>query len=101
MSFIPPKVSKWYRYDWQFALDVSRAPFLRRAALVISVMPLIIAAFQHLPEFLRPAVPLSLWLTWIASVLVIVASVVTNACPKFVREYRDFGEYKKRQHSHR
>src|SRR5258706_252517 len=100
-KFTPPAVSRRYRNDWQFAVDISRMPLLRVASLVIALMPIILSAHK-LIDLLGGKIPLSLWLLWPASVCFVLAwALVIIACPKFIREYRDFGQYKARQHSHR
>ena len=102
MAFAPPGVSRWYRYDWQYAVDVSRIPMLRPAALIISLMPLIISISDTLFPSIAGTIPLSLWLMWVASVSFVLAwGLLYIACPQFIREYRDFGQFKARQHSHR
>lgn len=100
----PPKVSRKYRYDWQYAVDASRLPFLREASLIIAVMPLILAATREALQrySISIHVPTSIWLTWMAAVVFIISWAILNArCPLFLREYRDYGEYLKRHHSHR
>jgi hypothetical protein len=39
---IPPQVSRYYKYDWQFAASVGHLTLLRSAALVIAIMPIIL-----------------------------------------------------------
>lgn len=108
----PPRVSRWYRFDWQFAIDMSNLPFLRFASLMIGAMPLIIPLFSglelqteiagHRISLPRIEVPQSAWLLWGASVAFIASwTVLRLACPRLLQEYRDFGEYRKREHSHR
>ncbi len=103
-KFVPPAVSRWYRWDWQFALDVSRLPVLSEAALFISITPIVISVSQTIFPSLRisESIPVPLWLFWGASVAFVFAWVLLYfACPKFIQEYRDFGQYASRQHSHR
>ncbi|MFN7137763.1 MAG: hypothetical protein ACK4UN_00325 [Limisphaerales bacterium] len=101
MKFIPPAVSRWYRYDWQYAVDVSRIRVLPTASLIIALMPMALS-FKSVLDLFGGTIPLSLWLLWPASITFVSAwTLVFAVCPKFVREYRDFGEFKKRQHSHR
>lgn len=96
MSFIPKAVSRLYRKDWQFALDIARLPVLPQAALIISVMPILV---QYVPSVILPK---SIWLTWTAAFLFVIAyGLLRVRCPKFILEYRDFGQYAERQHSHR
>lgn len=100
-DYMPPKVSRWYRYDWQYGVDIVRRPFLRAASLIISLMPIfVLITSDQAKGFL--AVPDSIWLAWGAAVSYVVAwGLLHCACPKFIREYRDYGEYRKREHSHR
>lgn len=95
--YSPPLVQKGYRKDWQFAIDISRAPVLRPATLLIAAAPIMFD--------LSSAVGLEvqgLTLTWLASVAFIIAWVVLRVrCPQFLQEYRDYGAYDSRGHSHR
>lgn len=104
MTFTPKPVSPRFRFDWQFAIDVCSNSLLQEAALLISVTPLILefsrAVFPSLHGF--ESLPIPLWLLWGASVAFVIAYVVLHLFgPKFVLEYRDFGQYALRQHSHR
>src|SRR6266851_6800683 len=104
MTFVPPTVSRWYRYDWQYAVDVSSVSLLQEAALLISLTPIIISISRAIfPSLgLADTIPVPLWLLWAASVAFVFAwGLLYLACPKFIREYRDFGQYALRQHSHR
>src|SRR5712692_5010163 len=104
MTFIPPGVSRWYRYDWQYAVDVSSASLLQEAALLISLTPIIISISKAIFPSLGvvDSIPVPLWLLWGASVAFVFAwALLYLTCPKFIREYRDFGQYALRQHSHR
>lgn len=102
MNFVPPQVSKNFRYDWQFAVASSKLPFLRSASVVISLMPLLPSFSKvYLGENTVP-VPLSFWVTWTAAVAFLLSwSIIQTRCPKLIREYQDFGQYAKQQHSHR
>jgi hypothetical protein len=101
MKFAPPIVSRWYRFDWQYAVDVSRIPVLQMASLIIAAMPLLLSAKAFLAA-IGGSIPLALWLLWPASIAFVLAwTLVNTACPKFIREYRDYGQFKERQHSHR
>ena len=95
-------MSRWYRNDWQYAVDVSRIPLLRPAAFIISLTPTVISVSETLLPSLLGTIPVTLWLLWGASVAFVLAwAVLYLACLKFIREYRDFGQYVHRQHSHR
>ena len=96
MKILPP-VGRLYSLDWQHLLDTWRRPFLRPATIVISVAPML----ANTP-LVRGVLPPTFILTWLASLLVVAMWVtVLVACPRFLREYRDFGVYRSRQHSHR
>ena len=99
---IPPKyygVGKNYRFDWQFAIDRSKLPLLRPASLIIGLMPLL---KEGLETLLGQGIPVSFWVYWIMAVSFLISwSILSIYCPKFVQEYRDFGTYRKRHHSHR
>ena len=104
MTFTPPVVSRWYRYDWQYAVDICSFSLLKEAALLISLTPVIISISASIFPSLRAVdtIPIPLWLFWGASVAFVLAwAVVYFRCPKFIREYRDFGQYSLRKHSHR
>jgi hypothetical protein len=101
MTFVPPVVSRRYRFDWQYAVDVSRIPVLSTATTVIAVMPLLLSTKAFI-SLLGGSIPLALLLLWPASLSFVLAWVLLYLrCPKFIREYRDLGQYKERQHSHR
>jgi hypothetical protein len=104
MTYVPPAVSRWYRWDWQYAADVSKIPFVQEAALLISITPILVflasAAFPKINATATTAFPL--WMLWGAAMAFIFARLLYYfSCPKFIREYRDFGQYAARQHSHR
>lgn len=104
MSWIPPVVSRWYRFDWQYATDISRIPVLSEAALIISITPIVLSLSRSFFPRLAglDTIPIPLWLFWGASVAFVFAvALLYLACPRFIREYRDFGQYAARQHSHR
>lgn len=101
MRFVPPVVSRWYRFDWQYAVDVSKIPVLQMASLIIAVMPFLLSSKAFLAA-IGGSIPLALWLLWPASIAFVFAWAMVNlACPKFIREYRDYGQFKARGHSHR
>ena len=97
MSFVPKPVSKWFFLDWQYATDISRLPLVRTATLIIAFFPLLFALGLK-----AESIPFRFWLFWVAAVLFIAAwTILYIRCPTFVKEYRDFGQYKLRRHSHR
>jgi hypothetical protein len=102
------KIGRWplitYRWDWQFAGDVGKIPFVQEAALLISITPILVflssAAFPQVSATVNTAFPL--WMLWIAAMAFIFGRFLYYFfCPKFIQEYRDFGQYAARQHSHR
>jgi|HubBroStandDraft_4_1064222.scaffolds.fasta_scaffold313425_1 hypothetical protein len=102
--FKPPAVSRWYRFDWQYAVDVASVSLFQQGASLIAVILTILSSssgiFPSLPS--ANGAPIPLWFLWVASVAFLLAWVLLYLrCPKFVREYRDFGQYATRQHSHR
>ena len=93
-QYIPPKVNRTYRYDWQYAIDISKNSSLQFASFILFLMPL---TLQH-----NIPIPTNLWLLWFSAVSYVVSLlIITFIAPKFVKEYRDFGDYLKRNHSHR
>lgn len=99
-----PRVSRWYRYDWQYAADLNKVPLVQEAALLISLTPILV--FLSSATFPKVDAPgnssLPLWMLWAAATAFVFARLLYYfACPKFIWEYRDFGQYAARQHSHR
>jgi hypothetical protein len=93
-NYVPPKVNRWYRYDWQYAVDISKTNSLIFASLVLLIVPLVLRTEYE--------IPLNVWLLWVSSAAFVASLIILNLrCPKFVKEYRDFGQYQQRQHSHR
>jgi len=94
-------VSRYYTYDWQFAATVGHLTLLRSAALVIAIMPIILELSRGAFGVSWP-VPLSLWLTWLSSIFYLFCWLILYIrCPSFIKQYGNFGDYSKRQHSHR
>lgn len=99
--YIPKAVSKYYTYDWQFAAKVIEVSIIIRSSTVIVAMPIILQFYTAITGSLLD-VPLSLWATWLASLFYVVAWVIFKLrCPTFVAQYHDYGQYKKKEHSHR
>jgi hypothetical protein len=102
MKYEPPKVSRHFKYDWQFAVDMSKLPLLRPASLVIGFMPLIAQASQPLFGIQIVSIPLSVWLTWWSSLSFIGSWIILKfKCPSLIQAYRHYGEFKDHEHSHR
>jgi hypothetical protein len=94
-------VTRRYRFDWQYAVDKARLPLISQASATIAAMPVLVNAGFFGNVFRTPTSP-SLWLAWASAMLFLAAyAVVSVRCPRFIQEYRDFGEYTKRDHSHR
>jgi hypothetical protein len=101
-EYTPPKVSKYFKYDWQFAVEMSRVPLLRPASIVIGFMPLITNASETLFGISFVSIPWSLWIMWWASLSFIASWIILKFnCPDFIQQYQDYDQYKKKQHSHR
>lgn len=95
------KVSKYFFFDWQYAMDKSSVQFLRPASLIIGLMPLIGVIFKIVFEK-DLSLPTSFWSYWLAALFFLTSWGILNIyCPRFIREYRDYGSYSKRKHSHR
>ncbi|SIO07309.1 hypothetical protein [Algoriphagus halophilus] len=98
-------VNKDYRKDWQFAMDVMKNPIVKPATSVIFIVPILLSILNKeiLDGIQLPfQLPLTLWLSWISAILYLIALIIYRVyCPKFVQEYRDFGQFSKRKHSHR
>ena len=102
MNYQPPKVSRFFQYDWQFAVDMSKLPLLRPASLMIGFMPLILKMSVPLFGLTIISIPWTLWATWWSSVAFLASWVLLRLrCPNFIRQYRHYGEYNIQQHSHR
>lgn len=98
IHYIPPAVSRHYRFDWQYAVDIYRQTSLRLVSLILFVVPLLLDIRDEIPF----VIPLNVWFLWYSSVSFIISLlIITFFCPRFIREYRDFGQYQSRQHSHR
>jgi len=94
-------VSKYFRRDWQFIVDYIRTPIAKEAATIVIATPAVLE-LEVIKTILGGTVSKSIGLTWMAAFTYIVFVLFGYfTCPKFVREYRDFGEYSKRQHSNR
>lgn len=94
-------VSDWFAFDWQYIVDLLRIPFVKEASAVIVAMPTLVNV-GLLERLVGSEVPRSVWATWIAALLYIAFFLAGYlSCPRFIREYRDFGEYQKRSHSNR
>jgi hypothetical protein len=93
--YTPPGVSRHFFYDWQFATDIYNATALRFVSLLLLFLPLIIdtekVVLLSIPKGLEVSA-----VTFFAALVIIYLF-----CPRFIREYRDFGQYGARCHSHR
>ena len=98
-------VNTEYRKDWQFAMDVMIKPIVKPATSVIFIVPILLGILNieifNGVEF-PFQLPLTLWLSWASAILYLIALTIYRVyCPKFIQEYRDFGQFSKREHSHR
>lgn len=94
-------VSDQFTRDWQYLVDLLRIPFVKQASAIIAAMPAL-ASTTLMERLFGDDVPTSAWFTWAASVLYLLFFVTAFVfCPRFIREYRDFGEYEARKHSKR
>lgn len=96
---LSPKITKLdrnYRHDWQFAYDMSKKPIFKMAAFVIFLMPVALKL-----EWLV-GISDNFIAVWASSVCYFVAVAFLNwGCPLFIKEYRDFGTYLRRNHTYR
>ena len=60
-------VTRWYRFDWQYAVDKSRLPLISQASATIAAMPALVNA-GIFGNIFRPEVSPGLWLAWAAAV---------------------------------
>jgi hypothetical protein len=92
-------VSRYFRRDWQFLVDIVRTPLVKEASATISATPALVN-LSWLKEATGGTVSPTIWITWIAAILYLgFFGTARWRCPSFIFENRDFGEYKKRQHS--
>lgn len=93
--FTPSTVSRFFIFDWQFGVDIYNAAILRFISLAILILPFIIDSQKSQLLVLPSGLVLSS-LTFLGS-----CAFYFFFCPRFIREYRDFGQYQSRKHSHR
>src|SRR5438477_8899235 len=94
-------VSKYFRHDWQFIVDYLRTPVLKEASTAIAAAPAVLD-LDFISQHVGAGVSKAISFTFVAAVSYIVFYLFGFiSCPKFIREYRDFGEYAKRAHSNR
>jgi hypothetical protein len=94
-------VSKYFRHDWQFIVDYLRTPLLKEAATAIAAAPAILD-LNFIQNQTTAGISKAIGFTFVAAIAYIAFYLVGYlSCPKFVREYRDYGDYAKRQHSNR
>ncbi len=93
----PKPVSKYFRFDWNYAARATRVPALRPATFIIAAMPV-------LKEFAGPfQIPMqNMWLLWSASLFSLGALIIFwIRSPAFVKEYQNYEQFRSRGHSHR
>ena len=97
-KYTPPAVSRYYRFDWQYAVDIYKQTSLRVVSLITFLVPILLEA-KTVVAF---TIPTNFWFFWGAGVAYILSLLTFYiGCPRFIREYRDYGQYLKRGHSHR
>jgi hypothetical protein len=96
-THIPRAVSRYFRLDWNYAVQVVRIPTLRWAAQIIVSAP-ILAQFTSLFNFHNSQVIL----IWVAALLFVIGYVVLLLrMPLFLRENPSFKVFLERGNAHR
>jgi hypothetical protein len=96
-QFKPRPVSRYFRFDWNYALNVARLPVLPTASIIISLMPILAGVMQWLSVYIA-----NVWLLWTASVFFLVGYFILKLrAPPFIQEYQFYSQYEGRGHSHR
>lgn len=93
--FTPPTVNRYYNFDWQYAVDIYKATFLRFISVIFLILPLIINSEQV------NVISIPLGFLIASGTFILAMLIIYLFCPRFIREYRDFGQYNTRQSSHR
>lgn len=94
-GFTPTPVSKYYFYDWQYAAGIAGST----GVLLIPVLFLLLSSIIDVQKAGLLVIPRPL--AFAAVVFVDALLCVYLFCPRFIREYRDFGQYRAKIHSHR
>lgn len=94
-SYSPPPVSKHYRFDWQFAIELSRVTGLRFLSILFLVIPIIIG----INEATSLKIPDLLYVS--AASFFFAVLIILFRSPRFIQEYSDYGKYLERKNSHR
>ena len=96
-THIPRAVSRYFRFDWNYAVQVVRVPTLRWAAQIIVSAP-IITQFTSLFNFHKSQVGL----IWVAAALFVAGYILLLIrMPLFLREYPSFKVFLERGNAHR
>lgn len=105
--YVPIPVSRAYGRDWQFAAKLINNAAVAKATTVIATTPIILTAYEFFVNspvnaYTNTAVPPSLWIIWLFAISYLGAFVAFQAfCPKFVKQYHNYGEYEAKKHAHR
>jgi hypothetical protein len=95
--YTPRPVSKYFRFDWNFAFQIARAPYIKWVSRIVFSTPFI-APFLPVLQLDRPQVRL----LWLASTLYLLGLLILwFGAPPIIREYRHYKAYKAFGHSHR
>ena len=95
-TFEARPVSRFFRFDWNFAHRIAKTPALEPASLLISLMPII----RHI-RLIYPYVS-SIWVLWSASVFFLLATFILKIrTPPFIQEYQNYAQFESQGHSHR
>jgi len=96
-QFKPKPVSRYFRFDWNYALNVARLPALRPASIIISLMPVLASVMDWLSVNIA-----NVWLLWTASIFFLAGYLILKLrAPPFIQEYQFYSQYESRGHSHR
>ena len=91
-QFKPRPVSRYFRFDWNYALNVARLPVLPTASIIISLMPILAGVMQWLSVYIA-----NVWLLWTASVFFLVGYFILKLrAPPFIQEYQFYSQYEGR-----
>ncbi|MDP8996461.1 MAG: hypothetical protein M3O03_05590 [Pseudomonadota bacterium] len=90
-------VGQDFAEDWQFILSTGRLPFFKPFALLALAAPLVTGTGKDIP--LGSLAFLPLWLAGLLSMAIV--AVTYRFCPRFIRQYENYGIYQGLGNSHR
>jgi hypothetical protein len=99
----PPRVSRGYGKDWQFAAKILQAPIVRNSAVILTIGPVVFWAYQALQStgIVFPSI-WRFWVAWLAAVCITVSyALLIWKCPPLIKKYKNYAEYAAEMHSHR